>query len=518
MKLHVHPHNRYDAEGLKELLEKKILAEMLPQELFAFHYCAAIRHPNPNFLHTTALPNFFKLQDEIERLHLAGSRVWHVSSVLKENPDLSPSYPREVIVPRCIPDLDILRGAKLYRHGRFPTLTWISQDSSVFLLRAAPTVTRRGQSGGSGMCLDEAILQAVCMSTEKARASTKLYIFTEKPESTPTALSDPMHTSLTEAQKRAYYYHNCQFEYSVTPPTFKNIRHSLNKLAAVLEESKVGEDEFLIALDDTRWLHRIQELLQTAAAVVGKLEEESASVLVCYESGWDRTAQISSLAQLLLDPYYRTMDGFQILIQKEWLWFGHPFHSRHSRQGRVKEDGPVFLQWVDCIWQVMHQCPSAFEFNEKFLTVLVENSYSGQFGTFLLNNEQERRKTFSDEAHKHKSVVTHTLSFWMWVSMVNAAGRTFYNHLYDPQTYPWVIYPNCTVPCLKLWTNHYSQSKFQVMHTPHTCTCVYVYTLYMYVCACWYIQHIPSQPSTYTHNRCTCILVLVMYMYMLYTC
>jgi hypothetical protein len=239
MKLHVHPHNRYDAEGLKELLEKKILAEMLPQELFAFHYCAAIRHPNPNFLHTTALPNFFKLQDEIERLHLAGSRVWHVSSVLKENPDLSPSYPREVIVPRCIPDLDILRGAKLYRHGRFPTLTWISQDSSVFLLRAAPTVTRRGQSGGSGMCLDEAILQAVCMSTEKARASTKLYIFTEKPESTPTALSDPMHTSLTEAQKRAYYYHNCQFEYSVTPPTFKNIRHSLNKLAAVLEESKV---------------------------------------------------------------------------------------------------------------------------------------------------------------------------------------------------------------------------------------------------------------------------------------
>ena len=25
-----------------------------------------------------------------------------------------------------------------------------------------------------------------------------------------------------------------------------------------------------------------------------------------------------------------------------------------------------------------------------------------------------------------------------------------------------VIYPNCTVPCLKLWTNHYSQNKFQV--------------------------------------------------------
>ena len=29
MKLHIHPHNRYDADGLKELLEKKILVEMV---------------------------------------------------------------------------------------------------------------------------------------------------------------------------------------------------------------------------------------------------------------------------------------------------------------------------------------------------------------------------------------------------------------------------------------------------------------------------------------------------------
>lgn len=42
----------------------------------------------------------------------------------------------------------------------------------------------------------------------------------------------------------------------------------------------------------------------------------------------------------------------QVLIQKEWVWFGHPFHLRHSRHGKAKEDGPIFLQWVDCVWQV----------------------------------------------------------------------------------------------------------------------------------------------------------------------
>lgn len=35
-----------------------------------------------------------------------------------------------------------------------------------------------------------------------------------------------------------------------------------------------------------------------------------------------------------------------------------------------------------------------------------------------------------------------------------------------------VIYPNCSVPCLKLWTNHYSQSKFQVCMS-----CVHVWGL-----------------------------------------
>ena len=36
----------------------------------------------------------------------------------------------------------------------------------------------------------------------------------------------------------------------------------------------------------------------------------------------DRTSQLSSLAQLMLEPYYRTIIGFEVLIEKDWLSFG----------------------------------------------------------------------------------------------------------------------------------------------------------------------------------------------------
>lgn len=50
----------------------------------------------------------------------------------------------------------------------------------------------------------------------------------------------------------------------------------------------------------------------------------------------------------------------------------------------------MFLLFLDCVWQILHQFPCSFEFNEHFLVTLFEHAYASQFGTFLGNNENER--------------------------------------------------------------------------------------------------------------------------------
>ena len=55
------------------------------------------------------------------------------------------------------------------------------------------------------------------------------------------------------------------------------------------------------------------------------MESGKTSVVVHCSDGWDRTAQLTSLSMLMLDGFYRTTRGFQVLLEKEWLSFGHRF-------------------------------------------------------------------------------------------------------------------------------------------------------------------------------------------------
>lgn len=142
-------------------------------------------------------------------------------------------------------------------------------------------------------------------------------------------------------------------------------------------------------------------------------------VLVHCSDGWDRTPQIVSLAELMLDSYYRTIDGFRILCQREWLDFGHKFADR-GQGDDPNERCPVFIQWLDCVHNIMAQYPCAFEFSKSYLVKLAQHTYSNIFGTFLCNSGAERKRT---------GISTATFSVWKHLS----ASVECKNHLYSSQ-------------------------------------------------------------------------------------
>ena len=253
------------------------------------------------------------------------------------------------------------------------------------------------------------------------------------------------------------------------------------------------------ALRRSGWLGHIAGLLDGAETVGRAVGLGGGHVLVHCSDGWDRTAQVAALAQVMLDPHYRTLAGFIALVHKEFVSFGHKFRDRHgieggerrfevenervaparSREGNASDPGgglnalgvkafsgakiwfeknrsslfrqpdavsepagearassrpssppltttssspasatkedkpppasekevsPIFHQFLDAVYQLTHQFPTAFEFNERFLKRLFFHSYACQYGEFLFNTERERART------KLPSVWGHFLS------------------------------------------------------------------------------------------------------------
>ncbi|XP_078003284.1 phosphatidylinositol-3,5-bisphosphate 3-phosphatase MTMR2 isoform X3 [Phascolarctos cinereus] len=186
-------------------------------------------------------------------------------------------------------------------------------------------------------------------------------------------------------------------------------------------------------------------ILAGALRIADKVESGKTSVVVHCSDGWDRTAQLTSLAMLMLDGYYRTIRGFEILVEKEWLSFGHRFQLRigHGDKNHADADrSPVFLQFIDCVWQMTRQFPTAFEFNEYFLITILDHLYSCLFGTFLCSSEQQRGK---------ENLPKRTVSLW---SYINSQLEDFTNPLYVSYS-NHVLYPVASMRHLELWVGYY---------------------------------------------------------------
>ncbi|KAG9332389.1 hypothetical protein JZ751_014987 [Albula glossodonta] len=279
-------------------------------------------------------------------------------------------------------------------------------------------------SGFSARCLeDEHMLQAISKANHNSRY---IYVMDTRPK-----LNALANRAAGKGYENEDNYSNIRFQF-VGIENIHVMRSSLQKLLEVVGTRGLSVSEYLLGLESCGWLRHIKAIVDAAIFLTKAVTVEGASVLVHCSDGWDRTAQVCSLGALLMDPYYRTIKGFMVLIEKDWISFGHKFADRCDQlDGDPKEVSPVFTQFLECVWQLTEQFPQAFQFSEWFLIQIHEHVHSCQM-----------------------KVKTHSL----WAHLLNEQ-HNYLNPLYNPslaESQP-ILEPS-TLPChFKFWRSMYHQ-------------------------------------------------------------
>ncbi|WVF66661.1 hypothetical protein IAT40_001402 [Kwoniella sp. CBS 6097] len=384
------------------------------------------------------------------------TKSWRFTDINKDY-TFSPTYPAKLAVPTRISDSTLSYAAKYRSKARIPALTYLHWANSASITRSSqPMVGLKNSRSAQDERLVECIFSThlypdAAYASPVYGATTTNLIIDARP--TTNAMANVAMGAGTEnmenykSGKKAYLgIDNIHVMRNSLKIINETIRDAETKPAGVLDRG---------LLRKSNWLKHISTILDGSLLIIRNIHLNASHVLIHCSDGWDRTAQLSAVAQICLDPFYRTIDGLAILIEKDFLSFGHKFLDRSGHlssaklfieaegeedsdeegvgaqkaaqaffasvqkqfrgTSHLKETSPVFHQFLDCIRQIQRQFPDRFEFNEQYLLDIFYHLYSCQFGTFLFNNERERQNTTPGPPYIEK-----TASVW--------------DHLHQPQS------------------------------------------------------------------------------------
>eukprot|EP01060_Flectonema_neradi_P007325 TRINITY_DN15097_c0_g1_i1.p1 TRINITY_DN15097_c0_g1~~TRINITY_DN15097_c0_g1_i1.p1 ORF type:complete len:798 (+),score=69.17 TRINITY_DN15097_c0_g1_i1:42-2396(+) len=311
---------------------------------------------------------------------------------------VSETMPELALVSSAISDDEIGSLASFRVFKRFPMVSWMHPGTKACLIRASqPQVGLRMNRSP----IDERYIKEISVGNEY-----------------PVAIVDARPSKAAFANLingggyiNPKHYNKCR-QVHAEIGNIHTMTKSLCMLRDILSNSS-NEDFWLPKLFKTGWMQHIQRLLQISVHIVKMIDKESTSILVHCTNGWDRTSQIVSLSNLMLDPYYRTIKGFTVLVEKDWCSGAHKFAERTGTLGkdkhRPKGVSPIFLQFLECVLQVLNQFPNSFEFTEEFLLFVANSPWDHRIGSFLVNSPKARSAIEKRTVSLHE-YVTHIIN------------------------------------------------------------------------------------------------------------
>ncbi|XP_040826185.1 myotubularin-related protein 10 [Ochotona curzoniae] len=408
------------------------------QLLFAFEYVGKKYHNSANKMNgipsgsgggggsgsgggsSPKTPLFETYSDWDREMKRTGASGWRVCSI-NEGYMISTCLPEYFVVPSSLADQDL----KIFSHSfvgrRMPLWCWSHSNGSA-LVR---------------MALIRDVLQQRKIDQRICNAITK---------------SHPQRSDVYKS------------DLDKTLPNIQEIQAAFVKLKqlCVNEPFEETEEKWLSSLESTRWLEYVRVFLKHSAELVYVLESKHLSVVLQEEEGRDLSCLVASLIQVMLDPHFRTITGFQSLIQKEWVMSGYPFLDRCNHLKRSEKESPLFLLFLDATWQLLEQYPAAFEFSETYLAVLCDSTRISLFGTFLFNSPHQRVKQSTEFAISKNIQLGDEKglkfpSVWDWSLQFTAKDRTlFHNPFYIGKSMPCV--QNGSAKSVKRTKKNYSST------------------------------------------------------------
>eukprot|EP00053_Salpingoeca_punica_P016132 m.150799 g.150799 ORF g.150799 m.150799 type:complete len:602 (+) comp16889_c0_seq3:270-2075(+) len=383
--------------------------------------------------------NVYNIEKEMERQGL-DKEAWVISDINAEY-KLCPTYPSRIVVPVSMSKEELTAVAGFRSRGRIQALSYYHKDNTATITRCSqPRVGITNKRCAE----DERMVRAI-MEANKTN-NKKIQLMDARPKRN--AIANQAKGGGFESELN---YDKAEIDF-LKIENIHVMRESLKKVREICFPI-VDDTHWFSQLDGTSWMKHAKIIL-SGACRVADLIKQGVSVIIHCSDGWDRTAQLSCLAMLMLDPYYRTIAGFEVLIEQEWLSFGHKFQQRLGL-GDIRyaddERSPVFLQFIDCVWQIMHQHPCAFEFNESFLIDILDHMFSCRFGTFLYDCEQDR---------VNNDLRRKTISLWDYFATERKAHIT--NALYFPEKCDRFLHVSTKQFHLSFWNGYFLRWNHEV--------------------------------------------------------
>ncbi|KAG5440913.1 hypothetical protein PCK2_000068 [Pneumocystis canis] len=418
--------NDQDAQAIYETIKKYTYVESV-FSLYAFFYQPVRKE---------AMFNGWTLYQPIKEFERQGigtrTKNWRITDINKDYV-LCSTYPSVLVVPSKISDNVIRYASKFRSKGRFPVLTYIHSSNNCSITRSAQPMVGIKQNRS---LQDEYLVSAIFETTAPKDSSIlsevrELSLGNNLVVDARPSANAMANVAIGAGTENMENYKGARKVY-LGIDNIHVMRDSLSRVIEALKDSSMihlPPDRNLLV--KSNWLKYLGIILEGSVFIARTIHIDYSHVLIHCSDGWDRTSLLSSLAQLCLDPYYRTFEGFMVLIEKDWLSFGHRFAARlghlynekcfvtsnnvssvsmstknyfaqqaflnmqskfkeMSRNSHSRDISPIFHQFLDCTYQILHQFSNRFEFNEHFLLKLFYHTYSCQYGSFLYNNEKER--------------------------------------------------------------------------------------------------------------------------------